>query len=87
MAIKRRPPPPADGIPGLDPAVEELLVGGPSDADPFLEFTLSVEEIRALVREHAATLHAAAVRRGLRAAWGALHYRERPTRPRRKGRA
>ena len=76
--IKKRAPPPATGIPGLDPDVADLLVAGPSSTDPFLEFTLSVEEIRALVRTHAAALQAEATRRGLRAAWALVHYGRRP---------
>ena len=87
MAIRKRPPPPANGIPGLDPAVADLLVAGPSEADSFLEFTFTLDEIRALARTHAAALHAEATRRGLRAPWAAVHYAEPAARPRRKGRA
>ena len=85
--IKKRPAPPANGIPGLDPDVAELLVAGPTEADPFLEFTLTLDDIRALVRTHAAALQAEATRRGLRAPWAAVHYAEPAVRPRRKGHA
>ena len=85
MSIRKRRPTPVTGT-GLDPAVEDLLVVGPSEADPFLEFTLSIDEIRALVRAHAAALQAAATRRGLRRPWAMTCYGTRAARPRRAGR-
>ena len=86
MSIKKRPQTPVAAIPGLDPAVEDLLVAGPSDDDEFLEFTLSVEEIRALVRTHAAALQAEAERRGRPAAWAAIAYADPAATPRRRPR-
>ena len=64
--------------PRTRPEVADLLVTGPSADDEFYEFTLiPVEAIRALVRTHGAALQAEATRRGLRAAWAAVHYGRR----------
>ena len=80
MSIKKRASVPVGGIPGLDPAVEDLLLVGSPESDPFFEFLFSIDQIRALAQEHEAALWAEARRRGLAAPWCLTCYGQRPRR-------